>query len=213
MSRIASRDRAALRVMGRLSRSDLLWVANTAHGPGGHWHARVRGGEPDHDHLASPETAREYLGAHGVPIPDEAPDDEALAELAIVRSMVHALAGPQADHFGREASRFLAATTFALHLDGLVASTEGSWPGFCRDLLIPLLALVPDRERLSRCANPACRLLFEDGSRNHGRRWCDTAGCGNRDRVRRARRRRDDGPPDGGLNAGLDASPRATESG
>jgi predicted RNA-binding Zn ribbon-like protein len=31
--------------------------------------------------------------------------------------------------------------------------------------------------------------LFEDGSPNHARRWCDTAGCGNRDRVRRARSR------------------------
>jgi hypothetical protein len=36
MSRIASRDLAVVQVTGRLSRSDLLWVANSAYGPGGH---------------------------------------------------------------------------------------------------------------------------------------------------------------------------------
>ena len=197
MSRIASRDPAAIRVTGRLSRTDLLWVANTAHGPGGHWHARVRGGEPDHDHLATPEAATEYLAAHRVPIPDEPPDDATLAELAVVRTMVHALVESHADPFDGEAGRFLATATFSLGAGGEIASTTGGWRAFCRDLLVPLLGLVPDRERLSRCSNPACRLMFEDGSRNHGRRWCDTAGCGNRDRVRRARRRRGAGQPAG----------------
>ena len=206
MSRIASRDPAVIHLTGRLSRTDLLWVANPAHGPGGHGHARVRASEPDHDHLATSEAATEYLAAHRVPIPDEPPDDAALAELAIVRSMVQGLTTPNAEAFGGEASHFLVTTTFALHADGRIASTAGGWRGFCRDLLVPLLALVPERERLSRCSNPACRLLFEDGSRNHGRRWCDTAGCGNRDRVRRARRRRDDGQPDATRGASVQRS-------
>jgi len=43
------------------------------------------------------------------------------------------------------------------------------------------------RERVRLCGNPHCRLIFVDVSRNRSRRWCDSAGCGNRDRVRRYR--------------------------
>jgi len=163
VSRIASRDAALVRVTGRLSRSDLLWVANTAHGPGGHWHARVRGGEPDHDHLESPEAALRYL--------------------------VQRLLWPGADPWTDEGRALLAAARYALDAEGRIVCTQTGWRAFCRDLLVPLLALVENRAGLRRCANPACRLLFEDGSPNHARRWCDTAGCGNRDRVRRARSR------------------------
>ena len=70
---------------------------------------------------------------------------------------------------------------------GRLADARTGWRGFSRDLLIPLLTLAENRGGLRRCANPACRLVFEDGSLNHTRRWCDTAACGNRDRVRRAR--------------------------
>jgi hypothetical protein len=189
VSRISSRDPAVVRLTGRLSRSDLLWVANTAHGPGGHWHARVHGGEPDHDHLASPEAAMPYLVGHGVPIPAEAPDRVALEELGVVRTMVHRLVAPGTDPRTDEGRALLAGATYAVDAEGRIASTGAGWRAFCRDLLVPLLGLVEDREKLRRCANPACRLLFEDGSRNHARRWCDTTGCGNRDRVRRARGR------------------------
>ena len=86
-------------------------------------------------------------------------------------------------------SALLAAATYALDDEGRIACTQTGWRGFCRDLLVPLFALVENRAGLRRCANPACRLLFEDGSPNHARRWCDTAGCGNRVRVRTARSR------------------------
>jgi hypothetical protein len=189
MSRIASRDPAVVPLTGRLSRSDVLWVANTAHGPAGHWHARVRGGEPEHDHLASPEAAVRYLADHGVPVPDESPDPVALAELGIVRTMVHRLLAPGLDPWTDEGRALLASASYTLDPDGRLTDVQPSWRGTCRDLLIPLLALVDSRTALRRCSNPACGLLFEDGSPNHARRWCDTRGCGNRDRVRRARSR------------------------
>ena len=189
MSRIASRDPAAPRLTGRLSRTDLLWVANTAHGPAGHWHARVRSPEPDHDHLATPEAALRYLVDHRVPTPAEPPDAAALGELALIRSAVGGLLEREADPWTPGVREFLAGATFALGRDGGIASTEGGWRGFCRDLLLPLVALVADGAPLRRCANPGCRLLFEDSSRSHTRRWCDAAACGNRDRVGRARRR------------------------
>jgi hypothetical protein len=189
VSHIASREPEVVRLTGRLSRSDLLWVANTAHGPGGHWHARVRGGEPDHDHLSSADAAWRYLADHRVPVPDETPDAAALAELRVVRTMVQRLLGTRPDPWTAEGRALLAGARFVLDEDGHVAEAEPGWRGFCRDLLPPLMALIAAGGALRSCSNPACRLIFEDGSRNHGRRWCDTAGCGNRDRVRRARGR------------------------
>lgn len=189
MSRIASRVPEVVRLTARLSRSDLLWVANTAHGPGGHWHARVRGGEPDHDHLLSADAAWRYLADHRVPVPAEPPDATALAELRVIRAMVQRLLQARPDPWTADGRALLAGARFTLDEDGRVAGAGSGWRAFCRDLLPPLMALIAAGAPLRSCSNPACRLVFEDGSRNHGRRWCDTAGCGNRDRVRRARGR------------------------
>lgn len=40
-------------------------------------------------------------------------------------------------------------------------------------------------EKIRACANPECRWLFLDTSKNHSRRWCDMALCGNRMKARR----------------------------
>lgn len=76
---------------------------------------------------------------------------------------------------------------FGLDVEGRIADAHAGWSGFCRDLFVPLLALVGDRDAVRSFSNPARRLIFEDSSRNHRRRWRDTMGCGNRARVRRAR--------------------------
>jgi predicted RNA-binding Zn ribbon-like protein len=39
------------------------------------------------------------------------------------------------------------------------------------------------------CANPECRWLFLDASRNHSRRWCEMSICGNRMKARRFKQR------------------------
>ncbi|MGH2736911.1 MAG: CGNR zinc finger domain-containing protein [Actinomycetota bacterium] len=46
-----------------------------------------------------------------------------------------------------------------------------------------------DRERLKVCANPGCRWVFYDQSKNQSRRWCDGNLCGNLFKVRRYRSR------------------------
>ncbi len=40
-------------------------------------------------------------------------------------------------------------------------------------------------ERLKVCARDTCRWAFYDASRNHARRWCSMAGCGNYVKMRR----------------------------
>ncbi len=58
-------------------------------------------------------------------------------------------------------------------------------------LLAPVLWAAADLlaqdggKRLRACANPECRWLFVDASRNGSRRWCDMAACGNRAKAHR----------------------------
>ncbi|RKS09676.1 putative RNA-binding Zn ribbon-like protein [Nocardiopsis sp. Huas11] len=47
------------------------------------------------------------------------------------------------------------------------------------------LDLLRAPERIRRCANPACVLVFFDTSKNGTRRWCSMAGCGNRAKAAR----------------------------
>jgi predicted RNA-binding Zn ribbon-like protein len=51
----------------------------------------------------------------------------------------------------------------------------------------------PDGGRLSQCSGDECGWMFLDTSRNRGRRWCDMKDCGNRAKVRRFRRRQEQG--------------------
>lgn len=194
MTRVADRGPATLTVTGRRSPADLLWLANTIHGPAGHWHARPRDDEPDHDHLSTGAAAVRYLADHRVEVPQGEPDAAALADLVVVRQMVRRRLEAGVDPWDDAGRALLADADLAVTPDGTIASRRPGWAGFARDLLVPLLAAgagpagTDEAPALRSCANPRCRLVFEDASRNHARRWCDTAGCGNRDRVRRARR-------------------------
>jgi len=78
------------------------------------------------------------------------------------------------------------------------AGSEWAWqldPLRLDHLLAPIawsaadLLTSPEAQRLSLCAADDCGWLFIDGSRNHSRRWCDMADCGNRAKVRRFRDR------------------------
>jgi predicted RNA-binding Zn ribbon-like protein len=55
-----------------------------------------------------------------------------------------------------------------------------------RRILLDAYELVRDpRARVGRCADPVCGWVFQDTSKGGTRRWCSSADCGNRDRVRR----------------------------
>ena len=55
-----------------------------------------------------------------------------------------------------------------------------------------LLTAVP-RSRIKQCGDDQCGWLFLDASHRQNRRWCSTADCGNRARVRRFYERARDG--------------------
>jgi predicted RNA-binding Zn ribbon-like protein len=44
-------------------------------------------------------------------------------------------------------------------------------------------------DRLHHCANEECVVVFHDHGKNKTRRWCSMAGCGNRHKVARHRKR------------------------
>lgn len=56
------------------------------------------------------------------------------------------------------------------------------------------LAAAGRLDRLKACADPDCRWIFLDRSKPGSRRWCSSTGCGNRQKTRayRARRNREE---------------------
>jgi predicted RNA-binding Zn ribbon-like protein len=88
----------------------------------------------------------------------------------------------------------------------LLKTARGFERTFEPDLKEPTQLLVPvgesaasllcggDLSRVKECANSGCGAFFYDTSKNRGRRWCTTTGCGNRMRVAAfyERQRRDD---------------------
>jgi predicted RNA-binding Zn ribbon-like protein len=52
-----------------------------------------------------------------------------------------------------------------------------------------LLTSEADRAMVRECASDTCEWLFLDRTRNHSRRWCDMADCGNRAKQQRLRAR------------------------
>jgi predicted RNA-binding Zn ribbon-like protein len=52
-----------------------------------------------------------------------------------------------------------------------------------------LLTSDDDRAMVRECASDSCEWLFLDRTRNHSRRWCDMADCGNRAKQQRLRAR------------------------
>lgn len=198
MSRIGPVERGPVAVLPRRSLTDLLWVANTRHGPGGHWFARVSVDTGDHDHLAGPADSVRYLVDHRVRVPDDAPSPAHVAALVAVREMVRGLLDPERG-WTPDVRDLLRRTRLRLDEDGTLAADGGGWDAVIGDLLVALVELVRVRKRLSICGNPLCRLVFLDESRSGTRRWCDDAGCGNRDRVRRHRA---GGPATSGRAAG-----------
>jgi predicted RNA-binding Zn ribbon-like protein len=76
---------------------------------------------------------------------------------------------------------------FAWDSTGEAAALDGLRWLVARDAAVFLTSA--DLSRLRTCANPRCRWVFLDTTRNRARRWCVMAVCGNRAKVRRHRQR------------------------
>jgi hypothetical protein len=75
---------------------------------------------------------------------------------------------------------------------GLENETRGGLADGLFELLLIIRAAQENGTwtRLKVCANPDCRWVYYDRSRNQQGHWCDMAVCGNRLKNRRLRARR-----------------------
>jgi len=161
----------------------LLRLANAAHGPESVHPGRDVAGRR-HDHLADVRSAAGYLRDQGLAVPSSLPTVAELAELRELASAVRALARrPRAGVpvvVTRERFTFTEAGT-------LEPLARTGWRRFVAGLVPAYFALRSGE--LRACANPNCRWIFRDGSRNGSRRWCEMRTCGSRMKMRRYRRR------------------------
>jgi len=65
------------------------------------------------------------------------------------------------------------------------AETKPEFPVWLLTRAASRLLLSENVQQVRACANPECRWLFMDTSKNHTRRWCDMKVCGNRMKARR----------------------------
>lgn len=176
-----------MEVSTKFGLADLLVVANTRHGPGGHHHARARRDGPDHDHLRDPVDARTFLADHAVAVPAALPGTDELRRLRALREAVRRRVERPDAPARLPASR----AGYGVDAGGRLVAEAPGWAGVVDDLRLPLVELAAQpigEDGLKRCGNPLCRWVFIDGSRNRSRRWCDMAACGNRAKVARHRR-------------------------
>lgn len=82
---------------------------------------------------------------------------------------------------------FWTGSRFAWSLDGAASTLDA----VMQPLVESAVSLLTSEKlaRLRRCGNSTCYWLFMDETKNHSRRWCEMASCGNVNKVRRHRER------------------------
>jgi len=173
-----------------LSTASVLAIANTRHGPGGHYHHRAKAGDDPHDHLADGGAARDFLNQLNVSVPDGTPGAESLARLRTVQAAVHHIVAGNRSAARSAVGRLAERARYRLDADGRLVAVRRGWLGFADELLPPLLTLLGADNPPRACANPLCGWIYLDASRNRSRIWCDSTRCGNQQRVRRSRAQR-----------------------
>ena len=159
--------------------------------------------EDETDLLAEPASARGWLIEAGLLGPGgevREPDLELAREVRdCLRSLLAADQGtPEREAEDYQALRKLTAEHRARLTvgDGGVLGIECAGDDDLGDGLFRLLLIIRAAQadgnwsRLKMCANPACRWVFYDRSRNQQGSWCDMAVCGNRLKNRQLRARR-----------------------
>jgi hypothetical protein len=167
----------------------VLAVANSYHEPEARDEGFAEGPRwlPAHDHLDSPTTAVEFLARNGLRLRGT-PQPRHLQALREIRGAARSLVA-DARAAERKTSRLLQNARFHLDGAGRLSPTGTGWDRLVDGLLISLVELGEHADRLKICQNDQCRWLFLDASKNRSRQWCESATCGNRQRVRRFRDR------------------------
>jgi len=153
------------------------------------------------DDLATPAAMSGWLARHRLVPPQtefDEPDRRRLIETreALLVLLVTNGGGPvdrRAVTTLNEAARRIRLGVRLHPVDGYRLMAEA--PGVDRpigDLLVRVMGAMAAGQwpRLKACADPDCRRVYWDASRNRSARWCSMAGCGSRIKGRAYRRRR-----------------------
>jgi predicted RNA-binding Zn ribbon-like protein len=149
----------------------------------------------DEDLLATPAAAAQWWGRHtATDTPTFTEDD--VARLRDLRALLAARFDGQSGGIAEQVDAQLAELRLVARLaaDGTVSTeldvADAGPADVAAHLVLASLVQLAARSGLStvrRCAAPDCLIRFS--SSNPRRLWCDSRGCGNRERVRRHYRR------------------------
>lgn len=146
------------------------------------------------DDLTSPETAAEWLSAHGFPALCGEREINALIDAReTIRTFIAERTSPEAIW---SLNRLIASAAGppAVGADGtftLRAATDEPVTGVIRTMLGALLnhGLTGHGRRLKACAAPECQWVFYDRAPSANGLWCDMNICGSRHKMRTYRAR------------------------
>ncbi len=162
---------------------------------------RHRGAEP-RDLLIAPEALPKWLHLAGLFHIDTTPSQNEYEEAVLLRESIHAAvqsiilnAQPESGDIAR--INLAAAFPLAvpqLHTNAASVAWETDNPVkaclavIARDAITIMTGA--ERKRLKRCESGGCRMLFLDNSPSNRRRWCAMSICGNREKIRSHRQRK-----------------------
>ncbi len=155
------------------------------------------------DRLESPKWRRQFLDAWQFFGVEDPPGPNTMASLiqlrCLLQRMVETLDArePQSPGDISELNRFLALrqpipclVAEEQHYRLQMQPTQRDWYWVMTEIALSFARiLLDDYTRVKMCANPDCRWVFYDESRNRTRRWCERRYCGNLMKVRRFRAR------------------------
>jgi predicted RNA-binding Zn ribbon-like protein len=159
--------------------------------------------ETGEDAIATPAALAAWLSQHGLlrgraQRLSEREHGEAIHLRDALRALMLANNGGAFDaRAGAELERVACAGDLSIHFDrdgGVgVRPGEGGFDGALASLLTPIAAGAADGTwaRTKACRADDCHWAFYDRSRNRSGVWCDMAVCGNRQKVRTYRTRRE----------------------
>lgn len=144
------------------------------------------------DDLATPDGLHEWLAAAGLPVTGVSAAEHARA--VALREAIRDLVGADAHAAAaiNEAARRADLRPILDGEDSRLEPAAGGVDGALGHIVAAIHTAVAEGTwpRLKACDRDACRWAFYDHSKNQSSHWCSTAGCGAREKNRRAYRRR-----------------------
>jgi predicted RNA-binding Zn ribbon-like protein len=146
------------------------------------------------DDLATPDGLREWLSALGLLAAGEPVSASDHARPLALREAIRDATGgdPGAEAAINDAAQRAGLRPVLAHGESRLSPASAGVDAALGRIVAAIHAAIAEGtwERLKACDRDRCRWAFYDHSKNQSSHWCSTAGCGAREKNRRAYRRR-----------------------